>query len=79
MGARWERIPGRKNGGLRLAKSKQELKVGCVYDIELRLIFDPPSQEWLQQGHAVNNSYIAYLGGPEGVGVGAATGLGAAL
>lgn len=43
----------------------KELKVGCVFDIELRPIFDPASQEWLQQGHAVNSSYVAYLGGPE--------------
>jgi hypothetical protein len=43
----------------------KELKVGCLFDIELRSIFDPDTQEWLEQGHAVNNSYEAHLGGPE--------------
>jgi len=43
----------------------KELKVGCVFDIELRPIFEPDTREWLEQGHAVNNSYVAYLGGPE--------------
>lgn len=43
----------------------KELKAGCVFDIELRRIFDPETREWLEQGHAVNNSYIAHLGGPE--------------
>jgi hypothetical protein len=43
----------------------KELKVGCVFDIELRPIFDPDMREWLEQGHAVNNSYVAHLGGPE--------------
>lgn len=43
----------------------KELKVGTVYDIELRLTFDKQSQEWLDLGHAVNNSYIPHLGGPE--------------
>jgi hypothetical protein len=43
----------------------KELKVGCVFDIEVRLIFDPETKEHLEQGHAVNNSYVAHLGGPE--------------
>jgi hypothetical protein len=43
----------------------KELKVGCLFDIEVRPIFDKESKEWLEQGHAVNNSYQAYLGGPE--------------
>ena len=34
----------------------KELKVGCLFDIEIRLIFDPDTQERLEQGHAVNNS-----------------------
>jgi hypothetical protein len=43
----------------------KELKVGCLFDIEVRPIFDKESKEWLEQGHAINNSYLAYLGGPE--------------
>jgi hypothetical protein len=43
----------------------KELKVGCVFDIEVRLIVDPETKEQLEQGHAVNNSYVAHLGGPE--------------
>lgn len=43
----------------------KELKVGCLFDIEVRPIFDTETKEWLEQGHAVNNSYLAHLGGPE--------------
>lgn len=43
----------------------KELKVGCVFDIQLRPIFEPETGEWLEQAHAVNNSYVAHLGGPE--------------
>jgi hypothetical protein len=43
----------------------KELKVGCLFEIEVRPIFEPETKEWLEQGHAVNNSYLAHLGGPE--------------
>jgi hypothetical protein len=43
----------------------KELKVGCLFDVAVRPIFDPETKEWLEQGHAVNNSYLGYLGGPE--------------
>ena len=43
----------------------KELKVGCVYEIEPKAVFDQESQEWLEMGHAVHNSYVAHLGGPE--------------
>jgi len=43
----------------------KELKVGCVFDIDVRPNFDKESQVWLEQGHALNNSYLAHLGGPE--------------
>jgi hypothetical protein len=46
----------------------KELKVGCVFDIEPRAEFDQDSGEWLEMGHAVNNSYVAHLGGPEDFG-----------
>ena len=43
----------------------KELKVGCVFDIEVRPLFDPETKEWMELGYAVNNSYLAHLGGPE--------------
>jgi len=43
----------------------KEFKVGCVFDIEPRAVFDEETKEWLEMGHAVNNSYVAHLGGPE--------------
>ena len=43
----------------------KELKVGCLFEVEVRPIFDPDTQEWLEQGHAVNNDYLGYLGGPK--------------
>jgi len=48
-----------------LEEGWKELKVGCVFDIEVRPTFDKESQEWVELGHAVNNSYVAHLGGPE--------------
>ena len=43
----------------------KELKVGCLFDVAVRPIFDPETKEWLEQGHAAHNSYLGYLGGPE--------------
>lgn len=43
----------------------KELKVGCLFDIEMRSVFDQESQEWLELAKAVNNDYVAHLGGPE--------------
>ena len=43
----------------------KELRVGCVYEIEPQAVFDKESREWLEMGHAVHNSYVAHLGGPE--------------
>lgn len=48
-----------------LKEGWKELKVGCIFDIELQAVLDPETKEWLDMGHAVNNSYVAYLGGPE--------------
>jgi len=48
-----------------LEEGWKELKVGCIFDIEVRPIFDEESQEWVDLGHAINNSYVAHLGGPE--------------
>jgi hypothetical protein len=43
----------------------KELKVGCVFEIGSRIERDPQTKETLQLGSAVNNSYVAHLGGPE--------------
>jgi len=43
----------------------KELKVGCVFDIEIRPTLDKPTGEMLDLAHAIRNSYVAHLGGPE--------------
>ena len=43
----------------------KELKVGCICDIEVRPTFDQERQEWVDMGHALNNSYVAQLAGSE--------------
>ena len=43
----------------------KELKVGAVFDIEVRLGKDEHTREPMQMAHAVHNSYAAHLGGPE--------------
>jgi len=43
----------------------KELKVGAVFDIEVRLGRDEQTHELVQLAHAVHNSYAAHLGGPE--------------
>jgi hypothetical protein len=43
----------------------KELKMGCVFDIALRRQFDPHTQEEIELGSAIHNSYVAHLGSPE--------------
>lgn len=43
----------------------KELKVGCVYDIAGRVEWDAYTGEEVQLGSAINNTYVAHLGGPE--------------
>jgi hypothetical protein len=43
----------------------KELKVGCVFEVEVRPTRDAETGEWEDMAHAVNNSYRAHLGGPE--------------
>ena len=43
----------------------KELKVGCVFDVEVRPTLDKETGDWIELAHAVNNSYVAHLGGPE--------------
>lgn len=48
-----------------LEEGWKELKVGCVFEIEVRPTFDKDRKEWVDLGQAINNSYVAHLGGPE--------------
>ncbi len=43
----------------------KELKIGCVFEVEVRPTRDRETGDWEDQAHAVNNSYRAHLGGPE--------------
>ena len=40
----------------------KELKVGCVFDIEVRPTFDKKTEEWVDLAHALHNTYVAHLG-----------------
>jgi hypothetical protein len=42
----------------------KELKVGCVFEIEMRPAPDAKTAEMVEYAHAVNNSYTAHLGEP---------------
>lgn len=48
-----------------LQEGWKELKVGCVFELEVRPTFDKQRQVWSEMAHASNNSYVAHLGGPE--------------
>jgi hypothetical protein len=43
----------------------KELKVGCVFNVETQPIADSLTDEVTDVGCAVDNSYVAHLGGPE--------------
>lgn len=43
----------------------KELKVGCSFEIEVRPTWNKETSEWEELAHAVDNQYLAYLGGPE--------------
>ena len=43
----------------------KELKVGSVFDVEVRPTLDPETGDKIELAQAVNNSYAAHLGGPE--------------
>jgi len=43
----------------------KELKIGSVYDVEVRPTFDRETGERLEVAHATNNTYAAHLGGPQ--------------
>jgi hypothetical protein len=43
----------------------KELKVGCVFEIEVKPTPDPTTGEQIDLAHAMRNSYVAHLGGPD--------------
>lgn len=43
----------------------KELKVGSVFDVEVRPTRDQETGDWIELAHAVGNSYVAHLGGPD--------------
>jgi hypothetical protein len=43
----------------------KELKVGCLFDVELAETFDPETKDTIELGRARNNSYVSHLGGPK--------------
>jgi hypothetical protein len=43
----------------------KELKVGSVFEVEVRPTRDQETSDWVELAHAVRNSYVAHLGGPE--------------
>jgi len=51
-----------------LKEGWKEVKIGCVFDVEVRPTRDREIGDWVALAHAVNNSYVAHLGGPEVLG-----------
>lgn len=43
----------------------KELKVGCLFDVVVYPTLDQQTRDMIDLAHAVNNSYVAHLGGPE--------------
>jgi hypothetical protein len=46
----------------------KELKLGCVFDVDVQPAKDKATGDTLELAHAVNNTYVAHLGGPEMLG-----------
>lgn len=46
----------------------KEVKLGVAFDIAVLPTYDPQSGEWSRAAHAVHNSYVAHLGGPQVLG-----------
>ena len=46
----------------------KDVKIGVVFDIGVRPTKDKETGEIVDLAHAVNNSYVAHLGGPEVMG-----------
>jgi hypothetical protein len=64
------RMGGAMDGGMINIRQEgwKELKVGTFFEIAQRLECDPVTQVTSPQAHAVLNSYVAVLGGPEAFG-----------
>jgi Uncharacterised protein family (UPF0236) len=54
-----------------LGEGWKEFKVGCLFEIVERPTIVKGTLEWEVLGHAVHNTYVAHLGGPEVLGDGA--------
>jgi hypothetical protein len=46
----------------------KELKLGCHFNVDVRLEQDPHTHEWAEYGYARDTAYVGYLGGPEAFG-----------
>ena len=46
----------------------KELKLGCIFDVEVLTEQDPVTHEDTPAGHAVNMTSVAHLGGPDPIG-----------
>lgn len=43
----------------------KELKVGCLFDVVVLPSVDPQTKDQVDLGHALRNTYVSHLGGPE--------------
>lgn len=43
----------------------KELKVGCLFEVELEPTLEAETGDWIEVGHARRTSYVSHLGGPE--------------
>jgi len=78
--SREEMIPGEAKGNERMGVARdgamlyvlgegwKEFKVGCRFEMVERPTFVKETLEWEVLGRAVNNTYVAHLGGPEVLG-----------
>jgi hypothetical protein len=51
-----------------LEEGWKEVKIGCVFDVAVRPTLDRETGDRVELAHAVHNSYVAHLGGPEVLG-----------
>jgi len=65
-----KRMGSSMDGGMMYIKGEgwKEAKVGVIFDVAIERRLDERSKELVEVGHAVNNSYVAHLGGPEMLG-----------
>jgi len=59
-----ERMGAAMDGGMVHIRAEgwKELKAGCIYNIKQKVVFDEKTQDFIEVGRAVNNSYVAHLG-----------------